>query len=447
MGTNLQNNLIVQFQWDITSASTSVPISTDLERSAVVTASWCYAVIRNKNGSKIERVKWDAAAWTFTFTKRWLDQSDSDVEVSGLKKSWKTGQTMYITLLSSQIVDKQNSNTFGAGTTQTFANTATSGTQTVSWASAKIDASGAIWGFRWPNVTTAERLALPLNNGIIVYDTDFWVNYQVIGWAWSTFATGSVANASESVTGKVRLATPTDVTNGTDTEAGDPLVVIPSELKTTNDEVALQILKIKSKQDVVVATTANITLSGTQTIDWVAVTAGQRVLVKDQTAGAENGIYLCAAGAWTRALDFDSNVNNEVDFGAEVCVQWGTLWAGTKWMLSTTGAITVWTTSIAFAQTYPETNYISSVAVSGSVSVPATANVCIIEATTADAWSRTHKWDIVLTRTGKTTGSIQSAQTNSQNNLPTFLASWSGSTITITATTTAGWTCYFYKSL
>jgi len=446
MGTNLQNNLIVQFQWDITSASTSVPISTDLERSAVVTASWCYAVIRNKNGSKIERVKWDAAAWTFTFTKRWLDQSDSDVEVSGLKKSWKTGQTMYITLLSSQIVDKQNSNTYGAGSTQTFVNTTASGTQTVLGASAKIDASGAKWGFRWPNLSTAERWALPLNNGTIVYDTDIWVNYQVVWGAWSTFATGSVANASESVTGKVRLATPTDVTNGTDTEAWDPLVVIPSELKTTNDEVALQILKIKSKQDVVVATTGNITLSGTQTIDWVAVTAGQRVLVKDQTAGAENGIYLCAAGAWTRAVDFDTNVNNEVDFGAEVCVQWGTVWAGTKWMLSTTWAITVWTTAIAFNQTYPETNYISSAAVSGSVSVPATANICLIEATCTNWGARIGKGDLTLTRVGKTTASLQFAETNGTANDPEFVASWSGSTITITWDTVWG-TCYFYKSL
>jgi hypothetical protein len=120
MGTNLQNNLVVQFLWDVTTASTSVNISNDLERWQVVSATWCYAVVRNKNGSKIERVKGNAVAWVFTFTKRWLDQSDSDVEVSWLKKSRWYGQLMYITLLSSQIVDKQNSNTYWAGTTQTF---------------------------------------------------------------------------------------------------------------------------------------------------------------------------------------------------------------------------------------------------------------------------------------------------------------------------------------
>jgi len=206
MGTNLQNNLIVQFQWDITTASTSVAISADLERWQVVTATGAYCVIRNKNGSRIERVKGDAAAWTFTFTKRWLDQSDSDVEVSWLKKAWKTGQTMYITLLSSQIVDKQNSNTFWAGTTQTFINTATSGTQTVSWASAKIDASGAKWWFRAPNVTTAERILIT-TNGSIVYDTDLWVHYQYLTWSWNTFATGSVVNGSEVAAGKFQQST------------------------------------------------------------------------------------------------------------------------------------------------------------------------------------------------------------------------------------------------
>jgi hypothetical protein len=52
-----------------------------------------------------------------------------------------------------------------------------------------------------------------------------------------------------------------------------------------------------------VATTANITLSGTQTIDGVAVSADQRVLVKNQSTASENGIYLCKAGSWARSSD------------------------------------------------------------------------------------------------------------------------------------------------
>ena len=65
-------------------------------------------------------------------------------------------------------------------------------------------------------------------------------------------------------------------------------------------------LGISWKQPVNAGTTANITLSGTQTIDTVAVVAGDRVLVKNQTAQAENGIYVAAAGAWSRSPDADT---------------------------------------------------------------------------------------------------------------------------------------------
>ena len=60
------------------------------------------------------------------------------------------------------------------------------------------------------------------------------------------------------------------------------------------------------KDPVRVATTGNITLSGTQTIDGVSISAGNRVLVKDQSSAPENGIYVCAAGAWSRSTDMDA---------------------------------------------------------------------------------------------------------------------------------------------
>jgi hypothetical protein len=56
-----------------------------------------------------------------------------------------------------------------------------------------------------------------------------------------------------------------------------------------------------------VATTVNITLSGLQTVDSVAVVADDRVLVKDQSTASENGIYVASSGNWTRAKDFDGN--------------------------------------------------------------------------------------------------------------------------------------------
>jgi len=86
-------------------------------------------------------------------------------------------------------------------------------------------------------------------------------------------------------------------------------------------------LGISWKQPVVAATTANITLSGAQTIDTVSVVAGDRVLVKDQTAQAENGIYVAASGAWSRSPD--ANTYDEM-ISALVFVESGGQ-AGSAW--------------------------------------------------------------------------------------------------------------------
>ena len=101
------------------------------------------------------------------------------------------------------------------------------------------------------------------------------------------------------------------------------------------------------KDSVRVATTANITLSGTQTIDGIAVVADQRVLVKNQSTGSENGIYLCKAGAWARAADM--NAADEFS-GAAVFVQEGTANGDTGYVCSNDGDVTVGTTAITFVQ-------------------------------------------------------------------------------------------------
>lgn len=103
------------------------------------------------------------------------------------------------------------------------------------------------------------------------------------------------------------------------------------------------------KDSVRAATTANITLSGTQTIDGVSLVAGNRVLVKNQTNGAENGIYdVVSGGAWTRSAD--ANVSSEVTSGMFVFVEEGTTNADSGWVLTTDGSITLDTTAIAFTQ-------------------------------------------------------------------------------------------------
>ena len=63
---------------------------------------------------------------------------------------------------------------------------------------------------------------------------------------------------------------------------------------------------LDAKASVRVASTANLSLLGTQTIDGVAVVAADRVLVKDQTVAANNGIYVVSAGAWSRSSDMST---------------------------------------------------------------------------------------------------------------------------------------------
>jgi len=103
------------------------------------------------------------------------------------------------------------------------------------------------------------------------------------------------------------------------------------------------------KDSVRVATTGNITLSGTQTIDGISLSAGNRVLVKNQSTASENGIYdVVSGGSWTRSSD--ANISAEVTSGMFVFVEEGTTNADSGWVLTTDGAITLGTTSLAFSQ-------------------------------------------------------------------------------------------------
>lgn len=95
-----------------------------------------------------------------------------------------------------------------------------------------------------------------------------------------------------------------------------------------------------------VATTANITLSGTQTIDGVSVVADDRVLVKDQSTASENGIYVASASTWRRSKDFDSI--RDVKKGTRVYITDGTTHANAVWSVSSSNPINVGTDSITF---------------------------------------------------------------------------------------------------
>jgi hypothetical protein len=98
---------------------------------------------------------------------------------------------------------------------------------------------------------------------------------------------------------------------------------------------------------VTAATTANITLSGLQTIDGISVTASQRVLVKDQTLSENNGVYVASAGAWTRSID--SNSSTEIA-GRVITVRSGTVNGGEQWATTFKSTDTLGTTAMLWYQ-------------------------------------------------------------------------------------------------
>jgi hypothetical protein len=102
------------------------------------------------------------------------------------------------------------------------------------------------------------------------------------------------------------------------------------------------------KASVRATTSANITLSGTQTIDGVSLVAGDRVLVKNQTTASTNGIYVVAVGGWSRSADAATSAM--VSPGLFTFVEEGTANADSGFILTTDGPITLGTTGLNFTQ-------------------------------------------------------------------------------------------------
>ena len=165
------------------------------------------------------------------------------------------------------------------------------------------------------------------------------------------------------------------------TGLADPTAAQDAATKNYVDSVA-QGLDVKVS--VRAATTANITLSGTQTIDGVAVIAGDRVLVKNQTTTNQNGIYVVAAGAWTRSTDTDTWTELVSAF---TFVEEGTVNGDTGWVSTVNAGGTIGTTAVTFSQFSGAGTYIAGAGLTltgNTFDIGGTANRITVNADTVD---------------------------------------------------------------
>lgn len=127
-------------------------------------------------------------------------------------------------------------------------------------------------------------------------------------------------------------------------------------VRVDSAEAALEFVPQSWKDPVRVATVVDGTLASAfengDTVDGITLATGDRILLKNQSTASENGIYIVnATGAPTRAIDFDDDA--DAVLGAVIPIIEGDTQAKTSWMHTTTGAITIGSTSLTFVKMEP----------------------------------------------------------------------------------------------
>lgn len=130
------------------------------------------------------------------------------------------------------------------------------------------------------------------------------------------------------------------------TELADGLTATDA---ATVGQLTQAITQLDSKQSVRVTATSNITISGPQTIDGVAVVVGDRVLLTAQTDAKNNGLWTVQSAVWSRTLDADGA--SEFTSGLQAVATEGTANADKPYILTTPDPIVLGTTALTFAPT------------------------------------------------------------------------------------------------
>ena len=124
--------------------------------------------------------------------------------------------------------------------------------------------------------------------------------------------------------------------------------VTPLSWEQLGGAVASSVDAAPVKQTCRVVSTTNITLSGLQTVDGVALADANRVLLVGQSTSSSNGIYLASAGAWVRATDVDTSAKIPVGMIVPVGPE-GVSHANTLWYLTVPAPITLGSSNLTFS--------------------------------------------------------------------------------------------------
>lgn len=163
-------------------------------------------------------------------------------------------------------------------------------------------------------------------------------------------ATGTVALLENKLHDFALATAAVDYNNQKITNLADPTNAQDAANKRYVDAAVVGIdWKASVRAATAVAGTLATSFANGQVIDGVTLATGDRILIKDQATGSENGIYTVnATGAPTRATDADTSAEITASFA--VFVEEGTANADSGYTLTNNGAVTVGTTALTFTQ-------------------------------------------------------------------------------------------------
>jgi hypothetical protein len=168
--------------------------------------------------------------------------------------------------------------------------------------------------------------------------TSITASSPLTGGGSSSSVTVGIQSASTSQAGAVQLTDSTASTSVT-------TAATPNSVKQAYDLAASALAGLHFHDPVETATSSNITLSGLSAVNGYTPIAGDRILVKDQTTQADNGIYVADSSTWSRATDFDTW--DEV-YTSATYVKQGNL-AGESFITTVASTGTVGVTAITWA--------------------------------------------------------------------------------------------------